>query len=507
MKLSLKRGFGPSGVIFCAIFTFAAVAGAGTYSGGSGTAEDPYKISTVADWQELIATSADYGKNFILLNDIDFGGANLTPVGKPSTPFTGVFNGNGFSVCNAVVNPPNQYYVGLFGYIGTGGLIQNLAIVNSTIQGDTPVAGLAGSNDGMVTSCYMTGSVIGTNHSSAQLPATGGLVGENSENGTIAYCHATVTVIGTNGSLFPFSAAGGLVGVNNGVIISCTAMGSVTGGSASSAGGLVGYNRGGTITSSHSYCGVDGNVLVGGLVGNNNEGTLNSCSAMGFVNGRSRVGGLVGESAFGTVISCYATGGVKGDICVGGLVGDNYASAITSSYASGTVSGIDDTPTEEGGLAGYNSGMISNCYSRGTIIGTGGGLCGHNDGTIIGSFWDMEFTGKTYSAGGEGKTTAEMKTLSTFTDAGWDFVGEEANGTGDVWRMCGDGVDYPRLSWEFSQGGDMACPDGVSMEDLLYLAGRWMASTPETAGAADGNGDGKVDMEDFAMMAAEWMRM
>jgi len=31
---------------------------AGTYSGGSGTAEDPYKISTVADWQELIATSA-----------------------------------------------------------------------------------------------------------------------------------------------------------------------------------------------------------------------------------------------------------------------------------------------------------------------------------------------------------------------------------------------------------------------------------------------------------------
>jgi hypothetical protein len=41
-----------------------------------------------------------------------------------------------------------------------------------------------------------------------------------------------------------------------------------------------------------------------------------------------------------------------------------------------------------------------------------------------------------------------MKTLSTFTSAGWDFVGETANGTNDYWRMCVDGVDYPRLAWE-----------------------------------------------------------
>ena len=99
-----------------------------------------------------------------------------------------------------------------------------------------------------------------------------------------------------------------------------------------------------------------------------------------------------------------------------------------------------------------------------------------------------------------------MNTLSTFTNAGWDFVGESTNGRADTWRMCVDDVDYPRLSWEFSQGSDFDCPDGVGMDDLLYLAGRWLAVTPETVGAGDATGDGRVTIEDFAAMAEEWMR-
>jgi hypothetical protein len=44
------------------------------------------------------------------------------------------------------------------------------------------------------------------------------------------------------------------------------------------------------------------------------------------------------------------------------------------------------------------------------------------------------------------------------------------------------------------------------MEDLVYLAGRWMASTPVTVGAADADGSGKVDLDDFGVLAANWMR-
>jgi len=99
-----------------------------------------------------------------------------------------------------------------------------------------------------------------------------------------------------------------------------------------------------------------------------------------------------------------------------------------------------------------------------------------------------------------------MKKKANYIGVDWDFVGESKKGTKDVWRMCGDGVAYPRLGWEFSQDGDMACPDGVGMEDLVYLAGRWMAGTPATVGAADVDGNGKVDLMDFEILAANWMR-
>lgn len=69
-------------------------------------------------------------------------------------------------------------------------------------------------------------------------------------------------------------------------------------------------------------------------------------------------------------------------------------------------------------------------------------------GWVNASFWDTQTSFQTYSSGGSGITTSKMKTRSTFTNAGWDFVGESANGTADIWKMNADGLDYPRLSWE-----------------------------------------------------------
>jgi len=55
--------------------------------------------------------------------------------------------------------------------------------------------------------------------------------------------------------------------------------------------------------------------------------------------------------------------------------------------------------------------------------------------------------GQTTSRGGTGKTTAEMQMAKTFLEAGWDFVGETANGTDDIWWIDEE-KDYPRLWWE-----------------------------------------------------------
>jgi hypothetical protein len=40
-----------------------------------------------------------------------------------------------------------------------------------------------------------------------------------------------------------------------------------------------------------------------------------------------------------------------------------------------------------------------------------------------------------------------MQTTVTFLNAGWDFVGETANSTEDIWWI-NEGQDYPRLYWE-----------------------------------------------------------
>jgi len=156
---------------------------------------------------------------------------------------------------------------------------------------------------------------------------------------------------------------------------------------------------------------------AGGLVGING-GTLTGCHSTGVVSGRTDVGGLAGDN-WGTVAQCYSACAVSGDNGVGGLMGAN------------------------------SNGTVRNCYSNGPVLGTGrnGGLMAYNLGVVIHCFWDIQTSGQTTSAGGTGKKTAEMKTASTFLEAGWDFVGETANGTEDIWRIL-QGKDYPRLWWE-----------------------------------------------------------
>ena len=65
------------------------------YSGGNGTLNFPYQIASADDWQELMSTSGDWDKNFIMTSDIDLNDVFLTPVGNyDEINFTGIFDGN-----------------------------------------------------------------------------------------------------------------------------------------------------------------------------------------------------------------------------------------------------------------------------------------------------------------------------------------------------------------------------------------------------------------------------
>jgi len=162
------------------------------------------------------------------------------------------------------------------------------------------------------------------------------------------------------------------------------------------------------------------------------------------VSGRDYVGGLVGCHD-GTIATSYSSGSVAGTERVGGLVGYNLGS-IDTSYSTGSVIGTESV----GGLVGWNHGTIATSYSIGSVTGTSnvGGLVGIAlSSHITSSFWDIQTSSQTESAGGTGKTAVEMQTAGTFLDAGWDFVGETANGTEDIWKIA-EGKDYPHLWWE-----------------------------------------------------------
>jgi hypothetical protein len=131
---------------------------------------------------------------------------------------------------------------------------------------------------------------------------------------------------------------------------------------------------------------------------------------------------------------------------IGGLVGWNGSGSITRSYSTAVVIGGDAV----GGLVGMNPGYVIECYSAGRVSGDKdvGGLVGFDRwATALASFWDKTTSGKSVSAGGTGKTRAQMRSAGTFLEAGWDFMDESENGTDDIWWIL-EGQDYPRLWWE-----------------------------------------------------------
>src|SRR4030042_1507990 len=94
-------------ILFLIAVCLLALPAAAQYSGGSGTADDPYQIATAADLIALGGTPGDYDKHFILTADIDLttycsdnAAPAWRPVGTYDLAFTGVFDGASRTISN-----------------------------------------------------------------------------------------------------------------------------------------------------------------------------------------------------------------------------------------------------------------------------------------------------------------------------------------------------------------------------------------------------------------------
>lgn len=297
---------------------------------------------------------------------------------------------------------------------------------------------------------YLAGEFDGNGHKISNLSFNFSFVSKVGLFGQVA-SHGTVHNMAIESiNIAARSHVGGLVGWNEGDVGDSYSTGSVTGDE--HVGGLVGINYG-AVRNSCSTGNVTGDEHVGGLVGQNHRGNVSNSYSTDNVIGREAVGGLVGVNYFGIVSNSYSSGSVAGGYVVGGLVGAN-AGDVSDSYSSGSVTGEDFI----GGLLGTNGkgSTVSNSCSTGSVTCAGnvclevGGLVGTGSGIVSNSFWDIETSGQATSDGGTGKTTAQMKSITTFTGAGWDIIAVGVPGernTSYIWNIV-NGETYPLLSWQ-----------------------------------------------------------
>lgn len=451
-----------------------------TFSGGLGTAENPYIISDANGLNNIGHNPRLMGQYFELTDDINLNDTNFYIIGNPGYSFTGVFDGNGHIISNLTYTNPRAICVGLFSSLGNSGQIKNLGIVDVNAGGYQRVGGLLGQNTfGSITNCYVKGSITCGDDSGT----VGGLVGKN--DGRITDCYTNVSI--STGSVS--GSVGGLVGLNlnHGLITNSYAIGSISG--------------------------EDVFVCAGGLVGSNYYGTVYDCYAIGSITGSARLGGLIGDNDSGIISNCFASGEVLGDNVLGGLVGFNdEGGTITNCYATGEVHGDNIV----GGLVGRNWGTVSNCYISGLVDGndnTGGLLGSHGlTASISASFWDIDTSGTNDGvgnldpdpAGVAGKTTTEMQTKSTFTDAGWDFVGESVNGPDDIWTIHED-VNYPEHVWPLV---NLVGWHGVDFADYAFFANYWMDTNcgdVNDCNGVDFDFSNAVDANDLKIFCDHWL--
>ena len=281
----------------------------------------------------------DENKNLVSKSDL----TEWKPIGDRWSPYTGTFDGQGYTISGLYFNNPTSSYVGLFGSIGANGKISNVGVLDSYFQFSEFGGGVCGVNYGTVRDCKNTGSVRG-------LAAIGGVCGLNEKGGIIENSFNEGTVSGTGDNV---QQVGGVCGYNNGTIKSCYNTASVSG--QNSVGGVCGLNSRGIITNCFNEGTVSGQTFVGGVCGNGCGVTTTNCFNGGIVSGQSHVSGVCGYdyNYDGTLTNCYylsdtAKGGINGKDVSGKAEGKSI-----EQFKSGEVAYLLNGSTSEGELAWY----------------------------------------------------------------------------------------------------------------------------------------------------------
>ena len=323
------------------------------FAGGSGSAEDPWKIATAGQMDRI---RDDLTAHYILIDDIDLSGyENWMPIGTfqprsdapedaevphPDYAFTGTFDGAGHTISNLTISCEAPMGAGLFGC--ASGTESNAASIGHFTLKDVNVSGF-----------YLVGSAVG-----------------------LQFMNCPVSDIHLEGDnkLTGMQGIGGIVGTGFDLISDCSATADVI--VSGDDGACAGLIAGGTTMSSIKNCQVTGGSI-----------TAEGNATWGF-------GALCGAPwGAAEITDCKVSGTLitvngENNRLVGGLVGfgGTYAPEAPAQITGCTVEDVTITVSETtdsvGGLIGagkemmegsdqMSSFIISDCAVSGSISGGG----------------------------------------------------------------------------------------------------------------------------------------
>lgn len=355
---------------------------------GNGTENDPYLIFNENQLSQMVNFLDQDGVVFKLMKDLDLTywiaennpNQGWLPIGVESSPFKGIFYGNGKKITGFSISRNSIDNVGFFGFV-SGATIRDLTIEGTSLSGKNNVGVLIGKSlistisnvsikmtDG-VSGTQNIGGLVGysqyTNVTNFNVSADisgpdviGGVIG-HAENGEFTTGTMTGDVKATNG------CAGGFAGKS----ISCTLQTMIVdsnvkaNGSECRVGGMVAISNGTTILSDCTYKGdISGSNMVGGIIGElvgGSSHTFTSCFSKGkLTNSGNYTGGIVAlcnGACINSMEKCSHFGDINGQSYVGGLMG-----AIASEDKKPAVSVYEV----------YNSHYTSNGVPSGTLLQT-----------------------------------------------------------------------------------------------------------------------------------------
>ncbi len=248
-------------------------------------------VKLVYDREDLNNIRNNLGATYVLMNDIDCYGFAIVPIGaSEATPFTGIFDGRGYTISNYQLS--GEEYIGMFGV--NAGTIKNLNVqtfsinLTSSSSAFVEIGGIAGRNSGTIEKCSATKGDI---YVSLHIARWAGLIC-GASTGSIRNCYATGNVYVTQDEQnTKWAYVGGVTSHNSGTIENCFVDAIVY---------AYGYNKG-LVTLPDSYRGEV--ALIAGV--NSAGGKIHHCFAMGNVTGgNGRVGDISGFNN-GTITECY----------------------------------------------------------------------------------------------------------------------------------------------------------------------------------------------------------